>query len=200
VGRVSRSTVVNILRHNGLDPGPQRGEGTWDEFIKRHASTLLWACGFFSKKVWTTRRIIDIFVLVFLPIGSRRVHVADRTAHPDGRSIAQQARNISLFMVEQPDQPRFLLCDRDTQFTRTFVTILESYGIEVQPVGPRAPNLHAHCERWVQSIQQECLVPFIVFGESHLRHIVSEYVASYNTQHPHQSKDNQPAAIRFQPC
>lgn len=29
---VSRTTVVNILREAGLDPGPKRGEGTWSEF------------------------------------------------------------------------------------------------------------------------------------------------------------------------
>jgi putative transposase len=52
VKRVSRSTVVNILKENGLDLGPKRGEGTWDNFIRRHAATL-WACDFFSKEVWT---------------------------------------------------------------------------------------------------------------------------------------------------
>jgi putative transposase len=40
VRAVSRSTVVNILKEAGLDPGPKRGKGTWDEFVKRHASTL----------------------------------------------------------------------------------------------------------------------------------------------------------------
>ena len=27
----SRNTVKNILKENGLEPGPKRGEGTWDE-------------------------------------------------------------------------------------------------------------------------------------------------------------------------
>jgi putative transposase len=30
VTRVSRQTVVNILKANGLEPGPRRGPGTWD--------------------------------------------------------------------------------------------------------------------------------------------------------------------------
>ena len=39
---VSKTTVANILtpRLRDLDPGPKRGEGTWDEFVKRHAATL----------------------------------------------------------------------------------------------------------------------------------------------------------------
>jgi len=54
VRKISRSTVVNILREAGLDPGPKRGEDTWDDFIKRHAATL-WSCDFFTKRVWTMR-------------------------------------------------------------------------------------------------------------------------------------------------
>jgi len=39
---------------HGIDPGPVRGKGTWDEFIKIHASTM-WVCDFFSKRAWTHR-------------------------------------------------------------------------------------------------------------------------------------------------
>src|SRR5262249_44852946 len=66
---VSRSTVVNILKENGLDPGPDRSEGSWDEFIKRHAQTL-WACDFFSKKIWTMGGLVDMFVLFFVHVGT----------------------------------------------------------------------------------------------------------------------------------
>jgi len=37
---VSRNTVKNILKENGLDPGPERGAGTWDEFLKIHAARV----------------------------------------------------------------------------------------------------------------------------------------------------------------
>ena len=36
IRNVSRSTVVNILKENGFDPRPKRGEATWDDFLKRH--------------------------------------------------------------------------------------------------------------------------------------------------------------------
>ena len=51
---VSRNTVKNILKAHGLDPGPRRGLGTWDEFLKIHAATL-WQCDFFSKRVLTPK-------------------------------------------------------------------------------------------------------------------------------------------------
>jgi hypothetical protein len=40
---ISKNTVKRILKEAGLDPGPQRGEGTWDEFLKQHAASL-WQC------------------------------------------------------------------------------------------------------------------------------------------------------------
>jgi putative transposase len=43
LSKICRSTVIKILKDNGLEPGPRRGEGTWNEFLKRHATTL-WAC------------------------------------------------------------------------------------------------------------------------------------------------------------
>jgi putative transposase len=63
VRAICRSTVVNILRREGLDPGPQRGEDTWDDFLRRHAATL-WACDFFAKPVWTFRGLVEVYVLM----------------------------------------------------------------------------------------------------------------------------------------
>src|SRR5690606_15720488 len=34
-----KSTIKNILKAEGLDLGPKRGVGTWDEFLKAHADT-----------------------------------------------------------------------------------------------------------------------------------------------------------------
>ena len=40
-------------------------------------------------------------------------------------------------------------------------------------------------ERWIQSIQVECLDHFIVLGTGHLSYLTSEYVDYYNRQRPH---------------
>jgi putative transposase len=84
-----------------------------------------------------------------------------------------------------------LLRDHDGKFLAEFDALLESEGIEVKKVGPRAPNLNAHIERWGQSLQQECLDHFVCFGEDHLRYLVSEYLAYYHHERPHQSFSNQ---------
>ncbi len=80
---ISKDTVRNILLENGFDLGPTRGEGSWDEFIKMHAKTL-WACDFFSKKVWTLGGLVEYFVLFFIQPGTRRVYIAEITVNPGG--------------------------------------------------------------------------------------------------------------------
>jgi len=44
-----------------------------------------------------------------------------------------------------------------------------SYGLpDTRPLmlPPRSPNLNAFAERWVRSVQQECLSRLILFGET----------------------------------
>src|SRR5205807_6200026 len=99
VGGISRSTVRNILKEAGIDPGPKRGEGSWTDFVKRHAQTL-WGCDFFTQKVATLRGMVEIFVLFFIHVGSRRVHIAGMTANPDRAWMIQQARNTAVTFGE----------------------------------------------------------------------------------------------------
>lgn len=87
---VSRNTVENILKANGLEPGPKRGVGTWDEFLKIHAATL-WQCDFYAKKVLTIKGFRDLFLLVFLHVETRRVFIAPSTFHPNEAWVKEQA-------------------------------------------------------------------------------------------------------------
>jgi hypothetical protein len=59
-------------------------------------------------------------------------------------------------------------------------------------------------EWFIQSIQQEALDHFIVFGEQHFDHLVSQYVEYYHTERPHQAKGNVPLtgewpAVQYDP-
>jgi len=47
------------------------------------------------------------------------------------------------------------------------------------------PNLIAHAEQVVQSIQRECLDHFAAFGPKHLHYLVSEYAQHYNDERVH---------------
>ncbi|MBC7854828.1 MAG: transposase, partial [Pirellulaceae bacterium] len=53
------------------------------------------------------------------------------------------------------------------------------------------PNTNAFVERFIQTIQQECLDHFIVFGEAHLNLLVREFLEHYHMERPHQAKENE---------
>jgi putative transposase len=62
-----------------------------------------------------------------------------------------------------------------------------------------APNLNAFAERWVQSVKQEVLDHFVVFGEEHVRLLLREYESFYNDCRPHQALANVPPASAATP-
>ena len=80
-----------VLKEKGLDPGPKRGEGTWDDFLKQHAVSL-WQCDFFSKRVLTLKGLRELYLLVLLHVETRRVFIAPSTFHPDEAWVMEQAR------------------------------------------------------------------------------------------------------------
>jgi putative transposase len=64
--------------------------------------------------------------------------------------------------------------------------------VKVQKAAHRSPNTVAFVERFIQTLQQECLDYFVVFGQKHLNHLDSEMVAHYHKERPHQAKENDP--------
>ena len=188
---VSRTTVKNILVAHGCEPSPDRSSDSWENFLKRHASTL-WACDFISKKIWTKSGFVDCFMLFYIHLSTRRVHLGGVSVDPNASWLMQQARNAAMVFEDQPDKPIILIHDRDGKFTPRFDEILESSGVEIKKLPPYAPNLNSVAERWVQSCRREALDHFVVFGEAHMRHIAENYVKWYNTFRPHQSLENKP--------
>jgi putative transposase len=81
--------------------------------------------------------------------------------------------------------------NRDTKFTKSFDTKLQSQRVKVIKNPILSPNMTAFDERFIQSIKTECLDHFIVFGESHLNHLCNEYLAHYHDDRPHQGMDNE---------
>jgi putative transposase len=188
---VSRSTVVNILKRAGLDPSPHRLKATWDEFIKRHASTL-WACDFLPRRVLTWRGWKDAYVLVFINVKTRVAWVSPSTFVPvQDWTVPQVERFIAQFK-DIPQRPKIVLHDNDTRFGTSFKQALRTHDVEPLPLQIRSPNLNAYVERFIQTLQQECLDHFLVFGTRHLDHLLKEFLEHYHTERPHQGMDNAP--------
>jgi hypothetical protein len=53
--------------------------GSWGEFVQQHVATV-WATDFSSKKVWTTKGLVDVFVLFLIHVDSRRVYLSGAPA------------------------------------------------------------------------------------------------------------------------
>ena len=187
----SRSTVKNILREHGFDPRPERRTETWNTFLERHAKTL-WQCDFFSKSIWTWKGRKQFFALAFLHLDTRRVFVTPSTMNPNGAWLKKQTEAFIEYAKEQGIDPGIVTRDGDFIFQHGFDATLKSAGFKPKRIVYRSPNLNAYVERWVQSIQQECLDHFLVFGEQHFNHLISEYVEHYHTERPHQALGNVP--------
>ncbi|MBK8019825.1 MAG: helix-turn-helix domain-containing protein [Chloroflexi bacterium] len=76
---VDPTTVKNVLRRHRVLPAPQRGKSSWRTFLKHYRHQML-ACDFFAVE---TLRMQTFYVLFFIELGSRRVHLAGCTTHPD---------------------------------------------------------------------------------------------------------------------
>ncbi|XHR30482.1 MAG: integrase core domain-containing protein [Chthoniobacteraceae bacterium] len=195
---VAANTIKKVLIKNGFHPSPGRTKGDWDRFIQRHIDTL-WATNFFTKDVWTGFGKVTYYVLFFIHVGTRRVRVAGMTVQPNGPWVEQQARNLVYDLAERGEKASYLIRDGDTKFTGKFDEIFKSEGIKVKKLPYRSPNLNAFAERYVQSIKQECLDHFIVFGEQHLEHLIREYEHHYNTVRPHQGLGNRTLGVALIP-
>jgi transposase len=88
--RVSATTIHTMLRRHGLDPAPRRADTTWRAFLRQQAAGIV-ACDFFTVDTVSLRRL---YVLFFIEVGTRRVHLAGVTANPAGAWVTQQARNL----------------------------------------------------------------------------------------------------------
>lgn len=190
VQSVTRNTVKYILKRNGYETGPKRGPGTWDEFIKRHAKTM-WQCDFFSKKIVSKTGLRDVFVLVFLHVETRRVYISPATYKPDQAWMVEQAEAFILHTKSERLPCKILMHDNDGKYSKPFLAVFADQKIKTQRTALRSPNTVAYVERFVQTIKQECLDHFIVFGEAHMTLLCSEFREHYHQERPHQGLDNE---------
>jgi len=77
--------------------------------------------------------------------------------------------------------------DSDTKFARAFNEALRAKDITSVRLPHCAPNLSAHVERFIQTVQDECLNRFIVMGTRHLDHLTTEFIEHYKQERPHSS-------------
>jgi putative transposase len=187
---ISDQTVGNILKRHGLPPAPERQTTTtWKEFIRSHMDVLV-ATDFFTTEVWTWCGLVTYYILFFLHVGSRRVHIAGVTPHPNESWMKQIARNETMETWGFLKSGTYLIHDRDGEYCPAFQNIIDKAGVKRVPLPPRPPNLNAFAERWVRSVKSEVLSKLILLGERSLHHALTQYTAHFHAERPHQGIGN----------
>ena len=135
---VSPTTVRTWLRAAGLGPAGRRQGMTWREFIRTHRQSLLAVDFVTVDTIWLQR----LYVLFFIEVGSRRVHLTGCTPNPTGLWVTQQARHLTWTLGGRAEPVRFLIRDRDQKFTSAFDDVFRSEGIEIlrTPFARRKPT------------------------------------------------------------
>jgi len=79
-----------------MGPAPERCKTTtWKEFIRSHMDVLA-ATDFFTAEVWTKSGLVTYYVLFFMHLATRRVHIAGITPYPNEQWMIQVARNATM--------------------------------------------------------------------------------------------------------
>ncbi len=177
--RVGATTIRTILRAAGLGPAPRRDGPSWGEFLRAQANGIL-ACDFFTVDTLWLRRL---YVLFFIELGSRRVHLAGVSANPDSAWVTQQARNLAV--DDRFESVRFLLRDRDSKFSGSVDEVFRTEDVQVVKTPIRAPKANAFAERWVRTAREDCLDQLLITGPRHLERTMRDYIAHHNTERPH---------------
>ena len=189
---VSWQTVRRVMLDAGLLPDPDRPyKTTWKEFLRTHWESLA-ACDFFTVEAWTPTGLQRFLVFFVIDLASRKVEIAGIHAAPCEAQMLQWARNLTDAENGFLHDKRILIHDRDPLFTKKFRETLGAAGVRALKLPKRSPNLNPVAESFVRNIKRECLDRMILFGERHVRHVISQYVAHYLLERPHRGVGNVP--------
>jgi hypothetical protein len=116
---ISASSVRNILKQHRIATSSERSSGSWRNFLGHYKGQIL-ACDFFTvETIW----LKTIYVLFFIELGTRRVHLAGWTTNPNATWVTQQARQLVWYLKDDPQDMAYLIHDNDTKFSSSFDTV-----------------------------------------------------------------------------
>jgi hypothetical protein len=81
--------------------------------------------------------------------------------------------------------PTYLVRDNDGAYGQAFIRRLRAMGIRDRPISPQSPWQNPYAERLIWTLRRDCLDHVLIFGEPHLRGILSLYAGYYNETRTH---------------
>jgi transposase InsO family protein len=159
----------------------------WKAFLLNHADGIA-AMDLFVVPTVSFRHLY----LLIMGHGRRRILWLGVTAHPSAEWLANQLTHACGWDLV----PTHLVRDRDASYGHLFTRRLQSLGIRDRPTSPSSPWQNGYAERLIGSIRRECLDHVVVFGERHLRHVLTCYMEYYNATRTHLTLGKDPPITR----
>ena len=122
-----------------------------------------------------------LFAFLVLGHDRRQLLWFEVTRHPTAEWLARQITEA----FPWASAPAYLVRDNDRAYGAAFRSRVRAMGIRDRPISPGSPWQNPYVERLIGTVRRECLDGMLVFGETHLRHILSSYVAYYNEVRTH---------------
>jgi transposase InsO family protein len=168
---VAQSTVSKYM----VQGGP-RSQG-WKTFLRNHAQAI----AAIDLCVVPTLTFERLFAFLVLGHGRRQLLWFEVTRHPTAEWLARQITEA----FPWASAPTYVVRDNDRAYGHVFTSRMRAMGIRDRPISPGAPWQNAYVERLIGTVRRECLDRMLIFGEVHLRHILSSYAAYYNQVRSH---------------
>jgi putative transposase len=153
---VSRGTIANVLKRNGIEPSPERAkraplvdllEGALESAVCRGLSDGWSVDGKGAGHLLPAIRDESGQSVR----GSRWHHHPTRRGLDGSSGTQPYGLESGMLRAKQ-----YLIIDRDSKYMDQFRRLIGDSGTKVIRLPPRSPNLNAYCERFVRSIKDEC--------------------------------------------
>ena len=168
---VSQATVAKYMQQRRP---PSQG---WKTFLLQHAKEIA-AVDFFSVPTATMR---SLCVFLVLSHDRRKILGFAITDAPTGAWAAE----VVIRSHDFEGAPTMLLRDQDHKFGDEFNAMIDAAGLQQLRSAYRCPWQNGFVQRVIGTIRRECLDHVIIFNARHLRRVLEEYVAYYNSSRTH---------------
>jgi transposase InsO family protein len=169
---VAQSTVSKYMARPSKPPSQ-----TWKTFLRNHAEAI----AAIDMCVVPTVTFGRLFAFLVLGRGRRQLLWFEVTRHPTAEWLARQITEA----FPWPSAPAYLVRDNDRAFGHVFTSRVRAIGIRDRRISPGSPWQNGCAERLIGTLRRECLDQMLIFGETHLRRVLSAYAAYYNQARTH---------------
>ena len=170
---VAQSTVSKYMVRLRNPPSQ-----SWKTFLRDHGEAI---AAIDMCVVPTVTFEVALFCLPGSRVRPATLAVVRGDAASDGRVVS--TTNYRGFPVDVA--PTYLVRDNDRAYGLVFKGRIKAMGIRDRPISPSSSWQNGIAKRVIGTLRRECLDQMLVFGEAHLRRILSAYVTYYNQARTH---------------